>query len=218
VEGAGRRSGAVASLGLALALGALVLTATRLGINSETEAMLSDDLFFRQAEFAFEAAFPHFDEDVLLVIDAPTPEGARLAQQALSDGLRAEPERFTHVFAPGSGPFFETYGLLYLDVDELEALGDDLARAQPFLSELAADPSLRGLFLLLERSLGAELDVEGADRQRVLDRVTGSVEAVVAGRDEPFFFESLLLGEASHSSSRACFSVRSWPRTRADGW
>jgi hopanoid biosynthesis associated RND transporter like protein HpnN len=203
VEAAARRSGTVASLAVVLTLCALALTATRLGINSETEAMLSEDLFFRQAEFVFEDAFPHFDEDILLVVDAPTPEGARLAQQALAEGLRAEPERFSNVFAPGSGPFFEAYGLLYLEVDQLERLGNDLARAQPFLAELAADPSLRGLFSLLERSLGAELDVDGVDRRRVLDRVTRSVEAAVAGRDEPFFFESLLLGEVlAQDSSR----------------
>ena len=201
VEAAARRPGIVAGLAGVLTLCALVLSATRLGINSETEAMLSEDLFFRQAEFAFEDAFPHFDDDILLVIDAPTPEGARMAQQALADGLRAEPELFSSVFAPGSGRFFETHGLLYLDVDQLERLGDDLARAQPFLAELAADPSLRGLFLLLERSLAAELDVDGVERRRVLDRVTRSVEAAVAGRDEPFFFESLLLGEVMAQDS-----------------
>lgn len=203
VEGAGRRALLVTSLALALALGATVLVVTRLGINSESEAMLSDELPFRQAELAFERVFPHYDEDLLLVIDAPTPEGARLAQEALADALRAEPQSFSHVFAPGAGPFFETYGLLYLDVDDLERLGDDLARAQPFLAELAADPSLRGLFSLLERSLGADVELEAGQRRRLLERVTRSVEAAVEGRDEPFFFESLLLGEVmAQDSSR----------------
>ncbi len=57
VEAAARRPGIVAGLAGVLTLCALVLCATRLGINSETEAMLSEELFFRQAEFAFEDVF-----------------------------------------------------------------------------------------------------------------------------------------------------------------
>ena len=41
-------------------------------------------------------------------------------------------------------------GLLYLDVDELSDLSDRLAEAQPFLGTLWRDPSLRGLFRMLE--------------------------------------------------------------------
>ncbi|MEN8185233.1 MAG: MMPL family transporter, partial [Myxococcota bacterium] len=195
VETAGRHPLPIVVLALLLASSSLFLVATRLGVNADTEAMLSETLAYRQTEIAFERAFPHFDKDLILVIEAPTPEGARMAVEALVEALGAEPELFQNVFAPGTGDFFETYGLLYLDLDELDRLGDELARAQPFLGELSADPSLRGLFGLIERALGEDAPAMGVDLADVLRRLTLSVEAAAQDRDEPFFFESLLLGE-----------------------
>ena len=51
VESAGRHPLVVVTVTLLLTAGALFLVATRLGINSETEAMLSEELAYRQHEF-----------------------------------------------------------------------------------------------------------------------------------------------------------------------
>jgi hypothetical protein len=51
--------------------------------------------------------------------------------------------------------------LLYLDVPELEEFVDRLAAVQPFLAEVAQDPSVVGLSDLLRKALEAQR--EGAD-------------------------------------------------------
>ena len=54
----------------------------------------------------------------------------------------ARPRLFRDVFYPEGDGFFRRNGLLYLELDELQALGDRLAEVQPLLSALAEDPSL----------------------------------------------------------------------------
>jgi hopanoid biosynthesis associated RND transporter like protein HpnN len=192
----------VAALVLGAAAAAVLYAATHLGVNAETEELFSKDLAFRRHEIEFERAFPEFDNDLLILVNAPTAEGARQATEALSDALRAEPERYPEVFVPGGGPFFERHGLLYFDIEQLEELGDHLARAQPLLAELARDPSLRGLFGLLEGALGADVELESQELDAMFERVSRAIDAAAEDRDEAFFFESLLLGSVVEDGRR----------------
>ena len=72
-------------------------------------------------------------------------EPARQLDQALAPqtGL------FHYVQQPDTDPYLVRNGLLFLDVPALGKLLDATIDAQPFLGQLAADPSARGLFTAL---------------------------------------------------------------------
>ena len=104
--------------------------------------MISPEVSFRRNHAAFQRAFPEFGDTVVAVIDGPTPERVEQAANALADALRAS-DQFTAVDYPHGDAFFARNGLLYLPTAELAELTDRLAEAQPLLTALAEDPSVK---------------------------------------------------------------------------
>ena len=190
-----RRPLATLLAALALALLSLGFAANHLGVNSETDDVFDAELGFRQDRARLDAALPARNDNLLVVLDAPSRIAAVDAAERLVERLDAEPERFASSFAPGSGPFFEKHGLLFLELDQLNDLADDLAGAQPFLAEIARDPSLRGLFGQLTRAIerGA-LDEGSFDLQRVLEGVARAVADAQRLQVDRHAFGSLVLG------------------------
>src|SRR6202012_2568584 len=89
-------------------------------------------------------AFPQNADLLAIVIDGVSGDLADSAAQRLADRLKAEPQLFHNVRRPDGGPFFDQNGLLFLSVDELDKLSQQLVNAQPLIGSLSADPSLRG--------------------------------------------------------------------------
>lgn len=144
---------------LLLAAAALVYSATTLRINTDTTDMIAADVPFRQNHIALKRAFPAFKETIVAVIDGDSPEQSEEAVKALSAAMAADSRHFSRVDTPGTDPFFDRHGLLYLDVEQLTDLSDRLAAAQPLLAALAADPNLEGLSDFLRLALEQEDDV-----------------------------------------------------------
>lgn len=185
----------------AISLTAFLLTAifgyyaaTNLSIQTDTDEMIDPNLPFRQAYRAFDQTFPQFADSFLIVIDGENVEAAEIAARRLTEKLTREPQTFRTVYASGMGQFFDQNGLLYLDTEELSDLVDRLADAQPVLTALVQDPSLRGFFDIL--TLGVEDTVEdGAptyDMARIFDEIAPVAEAVAAGADAPLSWQRLL--------------------------
>jgi hypothetical protein len=127
--------------------------AGNLGMNTDTATLVPEDEPFRVAEKAYYSSFPFNDNVILVVIQDRDALAADQAARAIAAGLKRHPDKFSSVYAPGTGPFFDRNGLLYLDTDRLGALLDELATAQPALAVMAEDPSLRGLFQALDQGL-----------------------------------------------------------------
>ena len=139
---------------LALSLALTVVAgwaSTRLTINTSTEDILSASLPFRQAELNYKAAFPE-EELVVVVIDAPTSDEAEAAARGLVGRLSNRPEFFKNVELAGSSPYLDRYGLLFLDPEQIRAVGDQLRQARLLLIALANDPSLRGMAEVLDNA------------------------------------------------------------------
>jgi hypothetical protein len=102
-------------------------------IDTELADMISDKLPYRRLEKEFQQAFPQFKETIVIVIDADTPEAARLYRDKLAERLKKETGLFKGVYAPGSGEFFKRNGLLYLSVEDLEALSELAVVADMFV-------------------------------------------------------------------------------------
>lgn len=168
-------------------------TSANLGINTDTEDMLDSDLPFRRAAREFNEVFPVLNDQIVIVVEAASGGAAASAADELARRLRGHPEIVQSVFQPGGGDWFATHGLLYLDEDALWSLDERLTEAAPLLGILAADPGLRGLF----DAMTAGLERGDAGSQRLLagmfDRVSGAVEAELAGTGQPVSWRDELL-------------------------
>ncbi len=153
----------VATLGSALLLH---YTVTHLGVDTSTANMISARLPWRQTFIDFKRAFPQLAANIIVVIDADTPELAEDAQEKLGAALRANERTYHSVNLVRGGDFFHRNGLLYLSTQELEAFADRVAAAQPFLRQLSDDLSLQTLLALLAQTLDA--DAAGSDTDRIL--------------------------------------------------
>ena len=176
-----RWPGRVLIAALALTAVCVPYTVRNLGVNGDSEAMLSDDLPHRIGEIEYYKTFPILYENAVVVVDAPTPEQASDAAEALAKRLQAKPELFRRVYLP-RGEFFEEHGFLYLETAELEDLADRLAEVQPYLTALAEDGTLRGLAMLLARGVRAlrDGDVDADALMPIFDRFGDAVRARLA--------------------------------------
>ncbi len=205
------RRGAVAVVAAALALtvGFAFYTADNLGMNTSTEDMLAQELPFRQQKQAFDAAFPQLTGNAVIVIDGANADLAEDGAAALSERLRARPDLFNAVYAPGADPFFKQNGLLYLDLDELDDLADRLADAQALLTDLAEDPSLRGFLAVLIEALDEILDGEevAGGLDAVFERLALSLEARSRGEPGPLSWLELMRDQEGSVDERRRFIV-----------
>jgi uncharacterized protein len=122
-----------------------------LALSSETDLLFAPDLPWRQRAQAFKAEFPQFQDLLVAVIEAREPEEAEATAAALEQALSADRANFRTVRRPDASPFLQREGMLFLERDTLAATLESIIEAQPFLGELAQDPSARGLFAVLGR-------------------------------------------------------------------
>jgi hopanoid biosynthesis associated RND transporter like protein HpnN len=198
VDASQRRPRAVVAVCLLLAALSLGLAALRLGVNSNTDDLLSDQLPHRRNLAAFARHFGDSGLDLVVVVEGATAGITHDAASALTERLAAD-ARFERVVAPGSGDFFDRNGLLYLDVDDLEGLADRLASAQPFLAELAREPTLPRLLELLAAAVRrADLELGSDEELRaVLERVSLALPAPTEGDfAAPLAWDDWMLGNA----------------------
>ncbi len=90
-------------------------------------------------------AFPQFNDLLVGVITAKTPEEADETAAALARAAATDKTHFLSVRRPDNLTFFKTEGFLFLSQKDLQSLLNQLVQAQPFIGQLAADPSMRGL-------------------------------------------------------------------------
>ena len=93
--------------------------------------------------------FPQFHDLLVAVIDADEPGGGGRHSRRAGRALRPTTRISTSVRRPDAVPFLRKEGLLFLDTKQLSDLMDRTIDAQPFLGQLAADPTARGLFSAL---------------------------------------------------------------------
>jgi len=138
-----------------LAIGAAYGALRTLSVNTDTTALFDSDLPFRIAERAFDVQFPGEVELIVTVIDGTSTVRANQPADKLAARLAANTALFVSAYNPTGGAFFENNGVLYLSPAEIDAIGAELATAQPLLGAISNDRSARGLFSLLELAFNA---------------------------------------------------------------
>jgi hopanoid biosynthesis associated RND transporter like protein HpnN len=140
-----KRPFAVLAVCLALVAGAALYAASHFAMTTDTAALISPKIAWRQNEKAVETAFPQLSDVLLVIVDGKTPELAEAATAKLSAALAEDTRHFRTVQRPDGGAFFDREGLLFGSTASVKASTKALIDAQPLLGPLAGDPSLRGI-------------------------------------------------------------------------
>jgi hypothetical protein len=183
-------------VGVGLAAASSVYTVRHFAIKTDVKDLFPHDLPWAQQAFEFMKAFPQ--PEMLVVVDAPTPELVDQASTRLAEALANRPDRFRAVHEMQGGPFFQRNGLLYLPESEVARLTQGLVQADPLLQTLAADPSLRGALGALDLGLmGVQYgQVQLDDLARPMTMASDTVEEAIADRPASFSWRALASGKA----------------------
>jgi hopanoid biosynthesis associated RND transporter like protein HpnN len=197
-----RRAGLVVLAGFGLVLICGWLAATRLGVSTDTDTLFAESLPWRQREIAYDRAFPQFKDLIVVVIDGKTPEIASQTAADLAAALSVDKQHFLSVRRPDSSPYLEQNGMMFLDAKSLQDLLNRTIDAQPFLGQLVADPSARGLFAALSLlGMGADHDPSGlAAFAPALEAFHTALAAAAAGHPVPLSWETLLGGKLAEQA------------------
>ncbi|MEE3325812.1 MAG: MMPL family transporter, partial [Myxococcota bacterium] len=168
-----------------------------ININSDDSALISQTEPFRQHYQSFVDAFPQFDETALVVLTSESIDLVDDGVERLTAALEERDDLIETLYSPSADPFFEDHALLYLDTVDLEEVIERLAEAQPALTALAEDPSLRGLFDQLELSVSELREGEELPSgfSRMADRVSEITEDLMAGQPHRISWADEFLGE-----------------------
>jgi hopanoid biosynthesis associated RND transporter like protein HpnN len=188
----GRVPALVVLFAAAAAAASAYLATQRLGIDTNTVDMLSADLPWRVENERHKRLFPHYADNIVVVIRGATADLAADAQRRLGAHLRAEPDLFREVHLTGGGEFFERNALLYADLEELRDLADGLEKAESWLPGLERDPDL-GRFLTVLDSMLADAGDSGRAVE-LLGAVGGAFESSMVDRVRPLPWRDLMSG------------------------
>ncbi len=201
-----------AILALALLCSALAAwyAASNLSIDTNTSGMLSAELRYRQLDREFKESFPKDHRQLIVVVEGDNPDLVADSADLLAEVLKNRPDLFQTVRYPRADPFFRRNGLLFATTDELYALSDRLADAQPFLGALWRDRSMRGFFDML--SLAAD-HTDGASGDAlsiatVLNAVAYVAEAEIEHRFARLSWIRLMTGAGADGVARRLIIVQ----------
>ena len=194
-----RRRLLVITLAALIAVSAGTIASQRLAMTTSLAGLFDAKLPWKQQENALKKAFPEFNDLIVAVIGARIPEEADATAAALAQALAADHANFRTVRRPDASPYLQQEGLLFLDLPTLSGVLDKTVDASPFLGQLAADPSARGLFgalgLIGEGVARGQADLGPfASALRGFDDTLG---AAIAGHPAPLSWETLMVSKLS---------------------
>ncbi len=180
-------------------------TFNNLGVNTNTEDMLSADLPFRINHARLHKAFPQDARTILVVIESDIPEQSNNATQKLGQFFRSEPAFVKSVYIPGEDQFFKHHALLYEDVDNLDQLAMEITRAQPFLGRLARNNSLSEYASILGHAINNSAEQSSLNLDTILSDTTLAIERARNGDANPMSWQKLMLGTQSGLNTQQRF-------------
>jgi hopanoid biosynthesis associated RND transporter like protein HpnN len=179
-----------------LAIAAGTLSATHLGMTTSLAGLFDSRLPWKQSENALKKAFPQFNDLIVAVVEARIPEETDATAAGLESALAGDSAHFLGVRRPDSTDYLRREGLLFLDQAALGDVLDKTVDAAPFLGQLAADPSARGLFgaLGLVGVGAARGQANLAGFAPALRSFDATLKAALAGKPKPLSWQTLLAG------------------------
>ena len=202
-----RRRLSVLLITFMLTIGGLVFTVRTLGVTTDTSSVVSDELHWRQTYSAFQEAFPSLQNELVVLVEADTPDLADDGARRLATALKADTAIFESVYQLDGGAFFDSYGLWYLDADTLSALVERVNTASGLLSTLEQNLTLQGLAAVLDSVVGdagaaSHNSGEESGLVPVLGLLTASTFAATEGSFAPVPWSILFAGRPAVTSER----------------
>ncbi len=186
---------------LAVAVAA-TYTSRNLGIHTDTTDMLSEELPFRVNLTRFKQSFPQYEDTLLLVLDAPTPEQAYNAATLLTAHLKTDPNSTGEIHHLNGEEFFQTNGLLYKNLDELSLLADRLSAAQPLIAKISRDPTLYSFFSVLDDAVEALRTGRELELTSIFRNIATTLKTHETEERRPLSWQILFQEEISKNSYR----------------
>ncbi len=152
----------------------------RFQMNSNLSDLIRQEGSWRDDFDAYKERFPDLVETAVVVVSGTSFQAVEQMTSRVESRLREQDAFFRAISAPQNDPFFRRHAFLYLDLDELDDMADRLAEAQPMLTAVAEDPSLRGVLSLVADAVENE---PGAGFATIVRLLAESGEAVIDGRD-----------------------------------
>ena len=156
------------------------VAADRFQMNSKLSDLIHQEGSWRDDFDAYKEQFPDLVETAVVVVSGTSFSAVEQVAKRVESKLREQDAFFRAISAPQNDPFFRRHAFLYLDLDELDDMADRLAEAQPMLTAVAEDPSLRGILSLVADAVENE---PVAGLSTVVRLLAESGEAVVDGHD-----------------------------------
>ena len=180
---------------VALAAGSAVYATRHFAIKTDVTDLFPSDLPWTRRALEFMRTFPQ--PDILVIVDAPTPELVEEASNKLAETLAKHRDLIRGIHRLDSGPFFEQNGLLFLPAEEVARITGGLAQAKPLVQTLSTDPSFRGSLDALSFGL---MGVQGGmlkldDLALPMTRAADTAEEVLSGRPASFSWRALASGK-----------------------
>jgi uncharacterized protein len=190
----------LASVVLAAAGG--TYAARHFSINADVTKLISPDLPWRQREVAYDRLFTQGTRLIVAVVDAPTPERATAAADELVARLGPDKKQFQAVESVASSDFIARNRFLFLPTEQVAGVTGQLSRAAPLLTQLAADPSLRGLVQAMSLALsGVQAGQVPLDAlARPLNMSSDTIEKALKDEPTSFSWYVMMGGEPATTS------------------
>ena len=171
--------------------------ARHFSINADVTKLIAPDLPWRQRELAYEKVFTQGTRLIVAVVDAPTPELATAASDALVGRLAPDKALFGSVESVASSEFIARNRFLFLPTDQVAGITGQLSRAAPLLTQLASDPSLRGVVQAMALSLtGVQAGQVTLDAlARPLNMASDTIDQALRGEPARFSWYEMMGGE-----------------------
>jgi hypothetical protein len=198
----------VVLVALLVAACSLFITSHDLGVTTDTGTMFAASLPWKQRATALAHLFPQNDKLIVAVIDGRIPEEAEATATALATALRQDHTHFTSVIQPDALPYLTKNAFLLISESDLQEVLDRTTDAQPFLGQLVADPSLRGLFSALGLVVqGVEHGQSLAGVGTALGKFQTALANAAAGHPAALSWQELLGGKLADQAGRYRFVI-----------
>lgn len=172
----------VLALAALLSIISVVYTVNRMEFLTGRDDLMPRNAPFQQDYRDYRAAFGD-QEEIVVVVEADDPALVSRFSDALYGRLSQEKRLFVKLLYPGGMPYFRQNGLLFMPLEELQAMAHTLTMAAPVLKDLAAAPSVQTLFSSLTKQIDDYLQQPTPDKLQRLTFMLTTLDKGFAGFD-----------------------------------
>ena len=191
----------VIACGLVLAAASSLYTVRHFAIKTDVKDLFPADLPWAHRALDYMKAFPQ--PDVLVVVDAPTPELVEEASTKLANALASRSDVIRTVRPSSGGAVFSNAtGYYTCRPSELAGLTDGLVKAGSSPSDASRrPPALRGALNALSLGLmGVQYgQIQLDDLARPMEMASDTIEDALDGRPASFSWQALASGRAAQT-------------------